>query len=470
MFSQREESWDLLRIDGNKVGYAYSKIEPFEENGRQLVRLEMEMQLALKRFGQVTNQRSKQQSVETRDGELLRCESRETAGRDETVVVAKVDGDKLQLEITTAGKAATSHIPWRAEWGGFFGPELSLRKKPLKPGEKRTLTALMPVINKPCEVRLEATVKEAVKLLDGSAMLLKIRRVDVIGVAKLESSLWVNEQGEVIKTFLPSLGLESIRCSKEVALDGANKGSFDLGTSSVVPVKGKLTNPHAAKRIVYKATLKDGAIATAFASGASQSVDLIDEHTAKITVVAVRPTQPTTLTATEPPAGDDDRKPNAEIQSDDERIVKMSRQFAADETDEWKIATAAEAFVKRTIHKKNFSQVFASAAEVAESLEGDCTEHSVLLAALCRARKIPARVAIGLVHFPPANGFAYHMWTEAWVNQRWIPLDATLGQAGIGGGHIKLAATNLSHADGKTAFVAVAQVMRQLELEVLEQE
>ena len=54
-------------------------------------------------------------------------------------------------------------------------------------------------------------------------------------------------------------------------------------------MKGTLTNPHAAKRIVYKAMLKDGEIATAFASGASQSLDLIDEHTAKITVVALRP-------------------------------------------------------------------------------------------------------------------------------------------------------------------------------------
>ena len=459
---------DVLRIDGNKVGHAYSKIEPFEENGRKLVRLESEQQLALKRFGQVTNQRSRQLSVETRDGELLRCTTRETAGRDETVVVATVAGDKLKLEITTAGKVATSEIDWRREWVGYFGPDLSLRKKPLKPGEKRTFTALMPVINRPCEVRLEATVKEAVKLLDGSAVLLKIRRVDTIGTAKLESSLWVNEQGEVIKTFLPSLGLESIRCSKEVALDGANKGGFDLGTASIVSVKGKLTNPHTAKRITYKAILKDGDIASSFARGASQSVETIDEHTAKITVVAVRPDQPTTLAAPEPAAGDDDRSPNAEIQSDDERIVKMSRQFAADETDDWKIATGAEAFVKRTIHKKNFSQVFASAAEVAESLEGDCTEHSVLLAALCRARKIPARVAIGLVHFPPANGFAYHMWTEAWINQRWIPLDATLGNAGIGGGHIKLASTNLSGSDGKSAFVVVAQVMRQLELEVLE--
>ena len=40
----------------------------------------------------------------------------------------------------------------------------------------------------------------------------------------------------------------------------------------------------------------------------------------------------------------------------------------------------------------------ATAAEVARSREGDCTEHAVLLAALARARGIPARVAMGLVY------------------------------------------------------------------------
>ncbi len=49
-----------------------------------------------------------------------------------------------------------------------------------------------------------------------------------------------------------------------------------------------------------------------------------------------------------------------------------------------------ERFVNREVTKKNFSQTFASAAEVARSRKGDCTEHAVFLMALCRARGIPA--------------------------------------------------------------------------------
>jgi transglutaminase-like putative cysteine protease len=47
----------------------------------------------------------------------------------------------------------------------------------------------------------------------------------------------------------------------------------------------------------------------------------------------------------------------------------------------------------------------------------------VLLAALCRARGIAARAALGLVYVARNQEFAYHMWTEAYIGGKWIPLD-----------------------------------------------
>ena len=117
-----------------------------------------------------------------------------------------------------------------------------------------------------------------------------------------------------------------------------------------------------------------------------------------------------------------------------------------------------------------FPAAIATAADVARSREGDCTEHAVLLAALCRARGIPARVAIGLVHFEPVGGFAYHMWTEVWIDQRWIALDATLGQGGIGAGHLKITDSNLEGSESLSAFLPVFKLLGQLQLEILEVE
>ena len=92
----------------------------------------------------------------------------------------------------------------------------------------------------------------------------------------------------------------------------------------------------------------------------------------------------------------------------------------------------------------------------------------MLLAALCRARKLPARVAFGLVYYPPEKGFAYHMWNEVWIADRWVPMDATLGQGGIGADHIKLGDSNLAGGSPLADLLAVIQVFGRLELEVVE--
>ena len=67
--------------------------------------------------------------------------------------------------------------------------------------------------------------------------------------------------------------------------------------------------------------------------------------------------------------------------------------------------------------------------EVARSKQGDCTEHAVLTAALCRAAGIPAKVASGLAYVSQwqnvSNGFGGHAWTQAYIGNKWINLDAT---------------------------------------------
>src|SRR5436190_11930904 len=83
------------------------------------------------------------------------------------------------------------------------------------------------------------------------------------------------------------------------------------------------------------------------------------------------------------------------------------------------------------------------AFKVAQTLTGDCTEFSMLAAAMCRAAGVPSRVAIGLVYVdrpPPRQAFfGFHMWTEVYVRGAWVAIDATLGQGSVGPGHLKIA-------------------------------
>jgi transglutaminase-like putative cysteine protease len=235
-----------------------------------------------------------------------------------------------------------------------------------------------------------------------------------------------------------------------------------------VKPRGNLDALATATRVIYRARLKEGKAKDAFSNSLSQQVAIVDEHTATLTVIAVRPGDPKMPDASFKGPTADDLSPGSYIQSDDPEVVRLANSVAAEEKDPWKLACNLERFVDETITEKNFASALATAAEVARSKAGDCTEHAVLLAALCRARKIPARVAFGLIYVKHLGGFAYHMWTEAWIEDRWIPLDATLGQGGIGCDHIKLGDSNLKGSESLAAMATVAQVLNQLELEIVE--
>jgi transglutaminase-like putative cysteine protease len=155
------------------------------------------------------------------------------------------------------------------------------------------------------------------------------------------------------------------------------------------------------------------------------------------------------------------------VQSDDPRVLAMARSAVPGQNDPWTVARELEGLVKRSIRLKNYSTAMATAAEVAVSREGDCTEHSVLLAALCRARGIPARVAVGLVYYPPQSAFAYHMWNEVWIQDRWVPLDATLGLGGIGAAHLKFSHSSLEGTNAYAEMLPVIQAIGRLEIDVV---
>jgi hypothetical protein len=369
--------------------------------------------------------------------------------------------------LKTLGKTQTAKLPWDKTWGGYFAMEQSMERKPLVPGEKRKLKALMPGFNQTGDVELTAEKYESTETLDGPQELLRIETKITLGGNAIAQTVWTNRGGQTIKAAMPVLKQVTYRTTKERAL-AKSSGSFDLGEKTIVKVDRALDLPHQTSRVVYRASVSSGDLKTLFASGATQRVKLNEDGTAEIVVRSLHTREQlgTEFPADSPPTPGDQTANNL-IQSDDADIQKLARQIAPDKKEPWEIAVALERRVREMISNKNFSQALSSAAEVLRSKEGDCTEHAVLLAALCRARQIPARVAIGLVYYKPSGGFAYHMWTEAWMKDRWVPLDATLGQGGIGAAHLKVSHSNLKGVDPLTQFLPVLQLMGNLKLKIV---
>ena len=468
----QRETWNVCYIGGSKVGYERTAVRPILRNGEPGIEIEGLVHLTVKRFNDATEMEVRFQSNETAQGKLLDFESTVSAGVAPLVTTGKVDGNLLRITTTTQGKSISTSIPWSDDWGGFLAVEQSLQRKPMAAGERRTLRALAPGSNQVADVELVAVDHETVKLLAGAYDLLRIESlVKLPGGQSIRETLWTDRTGEILRRKADAMNLESFRATKEVALEEGGQAAFDLGEGLAVKIGRPLERPHQTARVRYRVSLQDGDPAAVFTAGPSQQVKPLESNAAEVTVYALRPdSEQFHREAPEDPAGDEYRRPNNFIQSDDLGIVAMAEKAAGGIEDPWQVALALERYVQSVITKRDYTQAFATAAEVAQTGAGDCTEHAVLLAALARARGIASRVAVGLVYMPSHQAFGYHMWNEVYIGDRWIPVDATLAMGGIGAAHLKLAHHSLDGAAAYVSFLPIAQVAGRLKIEVIEVE
>ncbi len=163
-------------------------------------------------------------------------------------------------------------------------------------------------------------------------------------------------------------------------------------------------------------------------------------------------------------------KPNALVTSEDARVRSLAR--AGDRGVDRSLAKSRPhqpLGLSRMSNDKNFTVAFAAANEVARNFSGDCTEHAVLAAAMCRAAGIPSRVVDrpGLCR-DELDGFGYHMWDEVYVNQRWVAIDPSWDQTTVDAAHIKLSDSSLDGVAPFEAFLPLIRVMGKLEIEPIE--
>lgn len=466
-----QETWDAVFIGNTKIGWIHTAHMPPELSEETLVKITSRSTLKMPRYGQSIALETEVESVETPEGAVRSFTLHTLAGPSPITVAGRYRQGRLKLVTRSPGQQTESEMAWSDENGGFFAVEQSVRRAPLTTGERRELTCLIPGYTgvQLASVILEAVELEETHLLGDRQRLLKVRQTIHVADQQIDGWCWTDQDGEMLKTSVLLGGLQqtTYRTDKERALTETPTADFDLGWDSIVPVSTPLPRPHQTRRILYRATLPTRDPSQVFPSGGSQQVESIDGHSARIAVLSVRPDVSANVPEESPPT-DADRHANNLIQSDEPHVRDVARQVAAADTDPWTICQAMEQWVFQNVRNRNFGQGLATAADVVRSRDGDCTEHAVLLAALCRARGVPARAAIGLVYSAADRGFAFHMWNEVWIANRWIPLDATLGLGGIGAAHLKTAHSDLSAERAEAAMLSILQVLHQLQLEILE--
>ena len=130
--------------------------------------------------------------------------------------------------------------------------------------------------------------------------------------------------------------------------------------------------------------------------------------------------------------------PEEMIESGDPEIMDIAREVADGQDNAWEAAKKLSEWVAENIDGSIYG---GSAKETLERGNGACGSQSLLMAALCRAAGIPARVVWGCMYTPVDGGsFGHHGWNELYMGEAgWIPVDVTSHETDyVDSGHIRL--------------------------------
>ena len=131
--------------------------------------------------------------------------------------------------------------------------------------------------------------------------------------------------------------------------------------------------------------------------------------------------------------------PDEFIEASDPVLVKAAAEIVAGATDSWDAAARIGRWVSENIHGAIPGGI--TARRTFDLRNGECSAHSFLTTALCRAVGIPTRAVFGCMYVPLQGGtFGQHVWNEVYMGDAgWIPLDTTVKEATfIDSGHIRL--------------------------------
>jgi hypothetical protein len=465
-----EEDWQVVFLQGQRVGSTHARTWETEVGGRTHIWTEVVTRMSIKRFGATLKMTVSQLTEEDDAGNLLTFEyESDNPPMSHSHISGRVEGDTLYLANTTAGKTTESTQPWDAEVKSPDYQERLLEEDPIEVGQSRSFKSFDPQLLKVGTITLRGEEPAETTLLDGTSRTLERVVMTHSLVPGLTTTMYSDDEHNVLKTEANLLSMVTFTVTQEEALKVIEGAELDLAVNTLVKV-APIENAHATQRIVYEMTLDRPQLAVDLPTGPTQAVERSDDHTWHITVTSVRPSdRPEVFAAIYP--GEEYLRSSRQLECGHPAVVKMAAEAAGDLTDPVATAVAMEAYVHQQLKSKNFSTALATAAEVAQSLEGDCTEHAVLLAALLRVKDVPSRIVVGLVYAAPHSAFGGHMWTEAFLDGRWVPLDATLGKGGIGAGHIKFADSSLDDDAPApvTTFLPLIGLLEHMQLQVLEQ-
>jgi hypothetical protein len=414
-----ETTWMSVLLGGRKIGH----LQVDRELAPGTVTTTQTLSIMLNRSGKSIPLSNTIRSVESSEGQPLAFAARTSMSAMDSVVDGERQADGSYKVLTTVGGATRqSSLAWPGDALLNEGQRKAMLAASRRPGMHYQLHMFDPASQQVTDVAVEVIGNEQVILPGGTETLSHQRQRLHQARGDQVLDLWLDDRGQARKGIISMLGreLEMLACDKSCAM--APVQDIDMFRAAMVDSPRALTPNLRLAYLRYRVHIQGG--------GAQPIINTDEQH-----VVYLGDDEwqidigPPSSGGQEPPRPDD-LQPNSWLQSDAPAVHALALQAIGDARSDRQKIRRLRGFVSQYITQHGLDVGYASALEVVGSRQGDCTEYSVLLAAMARSVGIPARVVTGMVYADRYAGasrvFLPHAWVQAWIDGRWQSYDAAL--------------------------------------------
>ena len=415
-----ERHWDLILADQPSGSFTESSLAGTDGNVTTKERMAME----INRLGSKVSITNETETVENRAGEMQSVVATISSSQAATRLRVTRRDEALQIVTEAGGKSYEKKVPFTGTIVGPKGIERLSRENLKKEGATISYRMFSP------ELGNVATMERKVvgTIDDQGRKLLKCEET-IEGfpgkqfVTIDEHGRWVTRQqtfpfGELV--IKPANRTSTTQASAPPASTSLPKESYDRTMArSNIP----LPDPRGIPALTLRVRHLKPELGWPDLEGIGQRVV---EKSSSTVLLEIRRRENASGQADDKP-DESCLRPNALIQSDDAEVIRIAREVTANVQGDFEKARRLQDWVSQNL-QFDLGIALAPASEVVRNRRGTCVAYAVLLAALQRAAGLPSRVVMGFAY---ANGiWGGHAWTEAYLDHRWIDLDAALFSPG----------------------------------------
>lgn len=481
-----QELWYRVEFSGKPAGYELVSTAPIRDAATEMamkksvkstgggLRRVRETHLRLQRFSQDISLSARLETIETVDGLLSSWKLVRTAADGTTIErTGHWDSDQMAMVVRdhSGDTQKTSLISWAEQprspvisaWAAAFVSD--------RAGDVVT-PVLFPETSSIFAIRLSRLGGSSLQLSDGSRVSGVRFSWQPDGRADLKSEAFIKKDGTALQIQQQLLGqtLSLTWTTPEAALGYSDLAALDVHVQTFLPVTGSITQSASVDSVRLRIVRKSGELLT-FPKSDFQKLESVSPESLIIRLIRPKWTLSSSHSTLKTTVQADEvyLSANRWIESRNPEIGRTALIAVGAASDVEEKCRRLTQYVWKQMRFSPFSTQLVPATTIARTLQGDCTEHAVLLCSLLRSQAIPARVAVGFIYFSDGPAFAPHMWVEAFVNGVWMPLDSTRGLSETGLGYLKVSDCALDNdaAMGVSVFAPLLEFAGKVSVEVL---